>query len=103
MPNKGMAMLDRFCALFVRGDMNECWLWTGNADKNGYGLFKRDGVRLEFAHRVSYAMATGDELVGKCCLHHCDTPSCVNPFHLFSGSQQDNLEDMCNKRKTGAG
>lgn len=72
-----------------------CWLWTGAVDRNGYGRFF-DGKKSVFAHRFSFEMhicALGDGSA----LHKCDNPRCVNPSHLFRGTQADNVSDMISK------
>src|SRR5688572_10264945 len=66
-----------------------CWLWIGSTHKNGYGLFKQT-----FAHRYSYVLYKGEIENKLFVCHSCDTPLCVNPNHLFLGSQTDNLRDM---------
>lgn len=76
-----------------------CWLWEGAADKNGYGCVKAlpRHRRDRRAHRVSWAIYRGDIPSGLCVLHKCDTPACVNPDHLFLGTQSDNNADMTRK------
>lgn len=76
-----------------------CWTWIGGRDKDGYGCFKGDvaGVIFTRAHRYSYALHTGDLLIGRQALHSCDNPSCVNPEHLFSGTPLDNMKDKISK------
>lgn len=72
-----------------------CWIWTG-ARQRAYGkirVFYRD-VR---AHRFSWEMHKGPIPEGMDVLHHCDNPLCVNPNHLFIGSQRDNMDDMNRK------
>lgn len=73
-----------------------CWNWTAFRDKCGYGMFRMNGS-MPYAHRVSYEM-TGKEIKqGNCVCHTCDTPDCVNPFHLFQGTHTQNMRDC--KRK----
>lgn len=70
-----------------------CWLWLGG--HNGkYGKFWT-GTKVVSAHRVAYEIKNGptDLLV----LHSCDVPLCVNPSHLFTGSQSDNIQDCIQK------
>lgn len=70
---------------------NTCWLWTSNIAKNGYGTFSFQ-YRTKPAHRISFWLHKGDNnnlLV----LHKCDVRNCVNPEHLFLGTQQDNVND----------
>ena len=66
-----------------------CWLWIGPTHKNGYPVFKG-----KFAHRYSYTRYTGEIKDKLFVCHTCDIPLCVNPNHLFLGSQTDNLRDM---------
>lgn len=74
---------------------DKCWIWTGHRYKDGYGQFKFNR-KTNYAHRVSYLFCKG-ELGNLWVLHDCDTPLCVNPDHLFLGTQQDNVDDMIRK------
>ena len=73
-----------------------CWLWTGNTEKIGYGIFKLKGKALK-AHRLSYAYHKNSIPAGNMVLHRCDVRNCVNPDHLFLGTQTDNMRDMTAK------
>ena len=81
---------------------DSCWTWVGGKDKNGYGIFKGEvaGVLFNKAHRYSYALHTGDLLIDKQALHSCDNPSCVNPDHLSSGTNADNMKDKALKGRS---
>ena len=68
-----------------------CWLWTGRVEKDGYGLSSHLSKR---AHRASWIMAYGQIPKGLCVCHSCDTPSCVNPDHLWLGTHVQNNLDM---------
>jgi hypothetical protein len=77
-----------------------CWVWIGRRDRHGYGLLRALGNR--FAHRVAYVVAVGPIPAGLSVLHRCDNPPCVNPAHLWLGTQADNLRDMVGKRRSGS-
>ena len=74
-----------------------CWLWTAGINREaGYGRLRVDGVRM-VAHRYSWEMHVGPIPEGMRVLHRCDTPTCVNPGHLFLGTQADNVADSVQK------
>jgi hypothetical protein len=80
-----------------------CWLWLGAADKDGYGRFHvGSGLPLSKAHRFSFEHFIG-EADGKFICHACDNPSCVNPAHLFRGTNKDNMRDASIKKRTRNG
>lgn len=74
----------------------ECWIWTGACSTGGYGQL-RIGSRRSQAHRVSYELFVGSIPEGMCICHTCDTPSCINPDHLFAGTHKENTADMIAK------
>ena len=76
---------------------NECWEWTGKLNRDGYGGFKMNHEWMQ-VHRWSMKFA-GHNIAGKVVCHKCDNPKCVNPDHLFLGTQQDNIKDMHNKKR----
>ena len=73
-----------------------CWIWSGYCNEDGYAQRKKGGVTHRM-HRVSYYLHNGSIPKGMCVLHSCDTPSCVNPKHLFIGTHSDNMKDMWSK------
>lgn len=75
-----------------------CWMWIGSLDKKGYGRFMHDG-RCALAHRVSYYLAYGGIPGGLHVLHTCDNPGCVNPDHLWLGTNLDNVLDSSKKKR----
>lgn len=76
-----------------------CWEWTGSRDDDGYGWFWMHGVNLA-AHRASWIIHYGEIPAGKLVCHTCDNPPCINPNHLFVGTQQDNSTDSKVKGRT---
>lgn len=64
-----------------------CWEWTGYREK-GYGRF-----RGQLAHRIAYKRATGRDPGSLFVCHVCDNPPCVNPEHLWLGTNRDNQSD----------
>ena len=82
-----------------------CWLWIGARAKFGYGVLqvgsRYDGTnRVTTAHRISYEIANGPIIGDWHVCHHCDTPPCVNPEHLFLGTARDNMRDAASKGRT---
>lgn len=78
-----------------------CWVWHGSKTKLGYGVINRypaDGPRKTIlAHRASYEHFVGPIPEGMKVCHRCDVPLCINPAHLWAGTQADNVADMISK------
>lgn len=97
-----------FCSLICRllsetkihrNTASDCWYWTGHKDKNGYGRLRWKYRELG-AHVAMWEAAHEPVPKGKCVLHRCDNPSCVNPTHLWLGSIGDNNADRYAKGRT---
>lgn len=75
-----------------------CWLFT-KVWAGGYGYFKRSTWRPVRAHRFSWELHNGPIPKGLYILHKCDKPACVNPDHLYAGTQKDNMRDCKERRR----
>lgn len=78
-----------------------CWLWVGYKGHYGYGKITNEQGKQVRAHRYMYEKYKGKIPEGMKILHKCDVTACVNPDHLFLGTQKDNVKDMMDKNRGG--
>jgi hypothetical protein len=78
-----------------------CWEWEGRKNQDGYGEFDLD--KSFRAHRVSYELFRGEIPPELNVCHSCDNPSCVNPDHLWLGTQLENNQDRHKKGRSKGG
>src|SRR3990167_9265532 len=76
-----------------------CWFWVGLKNRGGYGTFWTNRKYWK-AHRYSWFLKFGD--IENCLhvLHKCDIRNCVNPDHLFLGTNYDNVQDCIKKSRS---
>ena len=90
----------RFEGKVVPEPNSGCWIWTGAIHSKifPYGKMRVNGKSLN-CHLLSWILYRGEIPKGFQVLHHCDIPSCVNPNHLFLGTQKDNMNDAVQKKR----
>lgn len=96
--------VEYFLARIARVDSG-CWEWQGSHNNGGYGMFlmpdesgRTKGMK---AHRFAYLIFKGPLPANDLVLHHCDNPTCVNPDHLYIGTQRDNMQDALARGRNG--
>lgn len=94
----GLEFLIRFWGhVDVRSDQ-DCWLWDAYCDEKGYGRITLPDRSVTRTHRIAYMLHhEKSDLGGLHVLHTCDVPKCCNPFHLFLGTNADNVADKVAK------
>ncbi len=95
-------LAERFARCVNKDAPNGCWLWTASMNGN-YGQISIGGHQGKplLAHRASWEIAYGPIPNTMQVLHRCDNGRCVNPDHLFLGTQMDNIHDMMAKGRDG--
>src|SRR5260370_37353932 len=81
---------------------SNCWFWIGGREKahgeEWYGHFQIAGKTIK-AHRFSWGLHHGPIPAGRCVLHSCDNPQCVNPEHLYLGTRTQNSSDCMSRAR----
>lgn len=95
--------INKFWSLYLEDDKG-CWNWQAcTCERSGYGRFNLSHPKEQYAHRVAWFLANGPIPKGLDVLHTCDNPSCINPKHLWLGTQADNNADRDLKGRNNKG
>lgn len=94
--NEGKSVVQRIYEKVKVNPGNGCHEFTAQKNASGYGVISIDG-KQGLAHRVSWVAHNGAIPCGLHVLHKCDNPKCVNPEHLFLGTNRDNVDDKIAK------
>src|SRR5690348_1405181 len=81
---------------------NTCWLWTAYINHYGYGIYNPRHQKSQGAHRFIWTHYFGEIPEGMFVCHKCDVRNCVNPKHLFIGTNKDNMDDKMAKGRQNA-
>lgn len=96
-----MINLERLLEKSIPEPNSGCWLWTGalSGGRNTQLRYGKIQVNKRFipAHRASWIAHNGRNPGELLVCHSCDTPSCINPDHLFLGTHTVNMHDMFRK------
>ena len=86
----------RFEDGYIAEPISGCWLWIKTTDHKGYAHIRNNG-KILLGHRLAWELHNGPIPEGLRVLHHCDVRCCVNPYHLFLGTDSDNMKDCSRK------
>jgi hypothetical protein len=87
----------------ITDNEDDCWLWKNTSRRYGNIASGCAGLGILQAHRASYLVHIGPIPNGLNVLHSCDNTLCINPKHLFLGTQADNVDDMIHKGRQSFG
>jgi len=97
MSRKKKPLIERFETKYRINNKTQCWEWIGAFYGSGYGNIMLENGKITGSHRASWLIHKGKIPLNHNICHKCDNKKCVNPEHLFIGTQKDNLHDMSKK------
>ncbi len=92
----GRRWCSEMCKFLSQIEKNNCWIWKGGLGRHGYAQHRMNNTPI-VAYRAAWILFKGEIPKGICVCHRCDNKKCVNPDHLFLGTQSDNMKDMLEK------
>ena len=96
----GLSEIVRFMRRVEKSTPDACWNWIGSRiGHTWHGQWRNSSGQHELTHRAAWRMLVGEIPKDAFVLHRCDNPVCVNPAHLFLGTQSDNAFDMWAKKR----
>lgn len=98
---RGSSVQERLEAYSMPVTETGCQIWLASTTSKGYGQLEISRKK-EYTHRLAYEVHVGPIPEGLLVCHHCDTPACINPLHLFLGTHQDNASDKVRKGRDRA-
>ncbi len=102
-PKRCRPIIDRIYEKTICDIKTRCWNWTGCLINNGYGQTRFDNKK-QYVHRIIYQKLCGPIPEDKpFVLHKCDNRKCCNPKHLYTGTSQNNSDDMVKRCRSTAG
>lgn len=96
-PRVRLRIFERFEEKYIPEPNSGCWIWISACTNKGYGHMWVAGRWYEKAHRLSYLLHKGAIPSQQRVCHRCDNPHCVNPDHLWLGTQMQNINDAMAK------
>jgi hypothetical protein len=104
MPRYALPLADVLWSQVIKGEPDECWLWTGRTAPFGYGrISRKNWVKPKSieSHRATFLLTHG--FLPPVVMHTCDNPPCCNPAHLRSGTHSANMLDRHAKGRSAKG